>query len=352
MIQNNKEKEFIEIFNQIDKLINIDIPARGVIQQLFKFARNKVTQPLTLIASKKVNEKVKEGSIVFIATGWPDRPDITPNIEETDGPPGAAILARSINKAFNAIPFIFIEENLVDSMAIVLNAAGLRVLPPEQAMLTYKNHAPINAAAVLSFPINKEKAKKISIDLINKYNPTAIITIEKGGMNEKGVIHTSRGVDTSKYMAKIDFLIREANKKGILTIGIGDGGNEIGMSLIQDDIKRYIPFGNKCKCPCGAGIAPSTKIDCLITAAVSNWGAYGLGAGLAILKGRQDIFHNGEIERRVLEKAADAQFIDGISGYTEPGADGLLAHIHISFVELLRELVVKAIDKLEIKKVP
>jgi len=36
--------------------------------------------------------------------------------------------------------------------------------------------------------------------------------------------------------------------------------------------------------------------------------------GLAILKGRPDIFHNGEIERRVLEKVADTQFLDGISG--------------------------------------
>ena len=341
-----KQDDLIKIFNEIDQLTNLDVPSRGVITQLFKFARNKANQSLTYLASMKLNETVKKGDIVFIATGWPDRPDITSQIAETDGPPGAALLARAIKKSYNAVPFVFIEKNLVDAMSMVVNAAGLRVLSPEQAIQACTQHAPINAAAVLPFPINKEKAKKISIDLINKYNPTAIITIEKGGMNEKGVIHTSRGVDTSKYMAKIDFLIREANKKGILTIGIGDGGNEIGMGLIQDDIKRYIPFGNKCKCPCGAGIAPSTKTDFLITAAVSNWGAYGLGAGLAILKGRQDIFHNEEIERRVLEKAADAQFIDGISGYTEPGADGLSSSVHEAFVKILKTLIFKGIEKI------
>lgn len=66
----------------------------------------------------------------------------------------------------------------------------------------------------------------------------------------------------------------------------------------------------------------------MVIAAVSNWGAYGLGAALAILKGRLNIFYNGEIERRVLEKAAEEHFIDGISGYTEPSVDGLSAHMY------------------------
>jgi len=330
-----KQKDLIKTFDEIDHLVNLDIPARGVIAQLHRFARNRVNQSLIYLASIKLNEVVKKDDIIFIATGWPDRPDITPQIAETDGPPGAALLARAINKSFNAIPFVFIEKYLVDAMSMVVNAAGLRVLLPEYAIQASSHHAPINASAVLPYPID--------------YKPKAVISIEKGGINEKEVIHTSRGADTTRYMAKVDYLIRQAKEEGIVTIGIGDGGNEIGMGLIREDIKKYIPFGNKCKCPCGAGIAPSTKTDFLITAAVSNWGAYGLGAGLAILKGKPDIFHNGEIERRVLEKAADAQFIDGISGYTEPGADGLSAHIHICFVEILKELITKSIKKLKIE---
>lgn len=344
-----KQKDLIKTFDEIDHLVNLDIPARGVIAQLYRFARNRVNQPLTYLASIKLNEIVKKGDIVFIATGWPDRPDITPQIAETDGPPGAALLARAIKKSFNAIPFVFIEKYLVNAMSMVVNAAGLRVLSPEQAIQACTHHAPINASAVLPFPIDKDEAIKIARDLIKKYKPKAVISIEKGGMNEKEVIHTSRGADTTKYMAKVDYLIRQAKKEGIVTIGIGDGGNEIGMGIIQEDIKKYIPFGDKCKCPCGVGIAPSTKTNFLITAAVSNWGAYGLEAGLALLKGKPGIFHNGTIERRVLEKAADAQFIDGISGYTEPGADGLSAHIHICFVEILKELIAKSIKKLKIE---
>jgi len=339
-------KKNIDIFDRIDRLINLDIPGRGVVKFLYQFARKKVDYPLTLLASQKLNHILKKGDIIFIATGWPDRPEITPDIAETDGPPGAASLARAINRAYHAVPFIFIEENLVQAMTMVMNSAGLRVLSPEQAIQACTHHAPINASTVLPFPIDKDEAIKTARDLIKKYKPKAVISIEKGGMNEKEVIHTSRGADTTKYMAKVDYLIRQAKEEGIITIGIGDGGNEIGMGLIQEDIKKYIPFGDKCKCPCGAGIAPSTKTDFLITAAVSNWGAYGLAAGLSLLNNDIDIFHNREVEKRILQKSSDACFIDGINGYTEPGADGLPSRVHESFVEVLQELIAKGMKQL------
>lgn len=342
----NKEK-YVEIFNRIDHLINLDVPARGVVHLLFRWARDRVEYPLVMLASQKLNEIITKGDIVFIATGWPDRPEITPNIAETDGPPGAASLARAINRAYKAMPFIFIEDNHVEAMSTVINAAGLKVLPPSQAIETSEYHAPINAASVLSFPIEKDLALQKATELIEKYKPKAIITIEKGGMNNKGVIHTSRGVDSSKYMAKMDYLVLDAIKNNIATIGIGDGGNEIGMGCIEEEIRNNIPFGNKCKCPCHTGIAPSTKTDFLITAAISNWGAYGLAAGIALLKNDTDIFHNSETEKRILQRAADAGLIDGINGYTEPGADGLSAKVHESFVDILRELLRKGINQLK-----
>lgn len=342
----SKEK-LVEIFDRIDRLVNLDIPGRGVINLLFSWARSKVDYPLTMLASQRLEEVVAKGDIVFIATGWPDRPEITPDIAETDGPPGAAFLARAINRAYNAIPFILIERNLVSAMSNVVNAAGLKVLSPTQTVKTLGYHAPINSASVLSFPTEKDLAVREAFNLIKKYNPKVVITIEKGGMNKKEIIHTSRGVDSSKYMAKIDYLVQEAIKNNIPTIGIGDGGNEIGMGCIEEEIRKNLPFGEKCKCPCQAGIAPSTKTDFLITAAISNWGAYGLAAGIALLKKNIDIFHNSETERRVLQKAADAGFIDGINGYTEPGADGLPARIHESFVDILRELIIKGINQLK-----
>lgn len=124
------------------------------------------------------------------------------------------MLARVINKEFNAVPFVLIESNLVIAMSSVVNVVGLRVLSPDKAILAPHCHAPINTASVISFPLEKEMAEEFSKDLINKFKPKAIITIKKGGMNEKGIIHSCSGIDISKYTANIDFLIREANKKG------------------------------------------------------------------------------------------------------------------------------------------
>ena len=61
------------------------------------------------------------------------------------------------------------------------------------------------------------------------------------------------------------------------TIGIGDGGNEIGMgSLPKEIIESGIPNGKV--------IAATTPVDSLIVAGVSNWGGYGLLAAMACTK--------------------------------------------------------------------
>mgnify|MGYP001090435971 CR=1 FL=1 len=31
-----------------------------------------------------------------------------------------------------------------------------------------------------------------------------------------------------------------------LTIGIGDGGNEVGLGDIRDAVKKFVPYGREC----------------------------------------------------------------------------------------------------------
>lgn len=324
---------------QIDRIITLDLSFRGVIDILYPCARKRIGEPLAMKSAEELMRVLKAADIVFIATGWPDRPHINPMIAETDGPPGAAILGRALHRGFKAIPFFLIEANLVKSMEVVAQAAGFKILNPEEAIAALYSPSAIHGATVLEFPTNIESAKEKATSLIEQYKPTAIISIEKGGMNERGIIHTSRGHDTTEHMAKIDFLMEEARRRGILTIGIGDGGNEIGMGIIKEEIKELLPFGKKCLCPCESGTAPAIETDLLITSTVSNWGAYGLAASLAILLKKLDVFHDPNIEKWVLQHASDAGFIDGISGFVEPGADGLKAEIHCHLVALLGEIV-------------
>lgn len=331
---------------QIDMVISLDVGLRGVIGKLYSFAREKTSLPLCLNAAKILEDELETGRVVFLATGWPDRPHITSEIAESDGPPGTAVLARALHVGFNAVPIILTEEQLVSGISKVVQAAGFRILKPDEAIKSASSRAPIHGAAVIGFPKDKSAAEDKSRELIEKYDPVAVITVERGGMNDRGVIHTSRGDDTTDALAKVDYLVTEAKARGIVTIGIGDGGNEIGMGLIKEEIKRSIPYGAECRCGCGGGIAPETATDALVTAAVSNWGAYGIAACLSVLSENTEIFHNEAIEERILRESANASFIDGITGYVDPSADGLPLQVNVSIVRILREIVVKSLGKL------
>ncbi len=332
------ENSLVQMGEIIDQLITLDISMRGVIRRLYSYARNVAGMPLTLAAAQALDKAVAQGDVVFIATGWLDRPHISLNIAETDGPPGAVVLARTLHRAFNAVPCFLVEESLLAAMNAIAQAAGFKVLPPEAAVKAVDSAAPIHAASVISFPTDLEDAAQVSRDLIQVFQPAVVIAIEKGGMNSQGYIYTSRAADSTEHLAKIDLLVKEAMKSEVITIGIGDAGNEIGMGLIREGIAKSIPFGEL--------IAPATETDYLVTATVSNWGAYGVAACLAIILRQQEIFHSDGLENRILRCCADVGLIDGMTGLVEDGADGLPAKTHMAVVTLLSTLVREGIRKL------
>jgi hypothetical protein len=105
----------------------------------------------------------------------------------------------------------------------------------------------------------------------------------------------------------------------ITTIGIGDGGNEIGMGKIRwDVIRRNIPNGGLIAC--------RVPTDYLIVAGVSNWGAYGLAAGVRLLRGVPfdpelfDVERERELLRIMVEQGP---LVDGVTGRQTVSVDGL-----------------------------
>lgn len=325
---------------RIDRLVSLDVPARSAIQILYPLARGKSKEPLCLAAARLLEERVHQKEVVFLATGVPNRPHINPAIAETDGPVGAAALARALHHGLGAVSVILVEDLIIEGMSRVTRAAGFRVLSPDEAIAAAHSRPLIRGAAVIGFPTDAMEAQRKARELIEQYKPAAIIAIEKGGMNEKEKIHSSRGDEYTATMAKIDYLVLEARKRNIATFGIGDGGNELGMGVIQEEIKKSsIPWAAKCRCGCGGGIAPATPTDVLITATVSNWGAYGIAACLAALLQRPEVLHDAKVEEALLQAAADASFIDGATGYVIPGADSLASPVHQAFITLLAETV-------------
>lgn len=326
----------------VDRIITADLAFRGVVHLLYPPARRKAGRPLSLVTAELLRDRVSPGDVVLLATGWPDRPWVSERIFETDGPAGAAALARSLNLACGAVPIVAVEEGLVPLMERVVRGAGLVALPPNEAERAARSDHPIHAAAVIPWPADLAAARNEARKAIDAFHPAAVVAIEKGGMNRQGRIHTRRGYDVTEPIAKIDPLIEAAREADVLTVGIGDGGNEIGMGNIRDEIRRTIPNGDVCACPCKGGIAPETEVDALVVAAVSNWGAYGAEACLSFLTEVPEAMHDASLETLALQAAADAGLMDGITGHVEPSADGLRSEVHAAIVSLLGSLVSNA----------
>ena len=339
----DREGSLIACAEAIDRLVTVDVGSRGVIDKLYQAARSLSSKPLVLTVAQELQRSLSDEEVVFIATGWPDRTSVDLAIAETDGPSGAAVLARALHRAFGVIPILLTEEQLVPGLCEVVGSAGFKILPSESVLRTCHSKGPIHAATVLPFPISLPEAQREAKRLFDLYSPGAVIVIEKGGMNEVGAIYSCRGEETTETTAKADELVIEARERKIFTLGIGDGGNEIGMGLIRKEAEHILAQGIGRSVP--GGFAPSVPTDALVVAAVSNWGAYGVAACLAVLLQDREVFHDEGIEHRVLEGCVRASFIDGVTGYVEGSVDGIPMNVHLALVRILKSIVNQALKK-------
>src|SRR5690606_226862 len=157
----------------------------------------------------------------------------------------------------------------------------LRVLSVDEACAAGRSQAVLHACAVVALPKDWHEAATLAQDMIDRYPIGAFVAIEKGGANEYGEIHTSRGANTTAALGKGDAVREECAAAGVATVGIGDGGNEIGMGSIAEPLRGVLRHGDDCGCGCGGGTIPAGATDSLVAATVSNWGAYAVAACLA-----------------------------------------------------------------------
>lgn len=317
----------------IDRLITLDLRARGVIYRLYEAARKLVkNRPLALTAAQQITDTVDVGGYVIITTGF----ILPPNyVQESDGPPGAIALARALNLAFKAKPILITEEKSKEILLAALNAAEMRHVAVEELAKKYTERA----VAIMSFSFEFDRAREEAEEILKKYSPSLIIAIEKPGKNSKGEYHTMKGLNISQFHMKIEPLIDEANRQGVLTIGIGDGGNEIGMGNIKDAVEKYVPYAKICQCPCKGGTAAESKVGLLVTASVSNWGAYGIEACIEVITEKEGVLHGPQLEEAMLKSLFEAGAVDGASCQNKPLVDGIPHQIHSSIVSMLKILI-------------
>ena len=75
-------------------------------------------------------------------------------------------------------------------------------------------------------------------ELLSRLEPSLLISIERCGLTKDGTYLNMRDVDISPQTARLDHLFLQHPR----TIGIGDGGNEIGMG----NLAQFIPGVEPC----------------------------------------------------------------------------------------------------------
>lgn len=248
-------------------------------------------------AAARAARALRRARRVLVVTGF----SVLPGTPETDGPPGAAVLGRALRRLGARVRYVTDRAS-----APVLRAALETLGEPRQ---------------VVVYPQDGGAAREV----LAAERPTHLVAIERPGRNRAGDYLNMRGESVAAWNAPLDELFVTPSRA--VTVGIGDGGNEIGMGVAR---ARFARLGRL-----EARIASIVGVNHLVVAGVSNWGGYGVTAALSRLA-RRELLHTAAEERRLVEACVAAGAADGVTRRRVATVDGLPLATHAAIVELLR----------------
>ncbi len=222
---------------------------------------------------------------------------------ETDGPIGAIAIGNALKKIGYQVTYITDEFSQ----------------PPIKKVLSADDNLEI-------FPMQNHEQSAITADkMISDLNPSLIISIERCGPTVDGDYLNSRGKKIEEFNSKTEYLLNN----NIPSIGIGDGGNEIGMGNLKHIIKNSTELSNP---PC------ITTTDLLIPASTSNWGGYGLVAGLSKITNK-NLLPSIPEDEKLIKDFVDAGGVDGITATSSYKVDSFELEVNSSILNRLHKLI-------------
>ena len=269
--------------------IILDQDKRGVAQLRPHLPEDFCSQAAQYIMDHPGNVAITTGFYI-LAAGSP----------ETDGPAGAIAIGNALKALGRKVTYI------TDSYTT----------PVLRGMLE-------DGTEVVDFPIaDIEVSRNVTAEILARLDPSLIISIERCSRTNDDAYLNMRYVDITPHTARLDYLF----EAGIPSVGIGDGGNEIGMGNLVEFIPQVETLPND---------PAVTKVDRLIISSVSNWGGYGLVAALSKLAGR-NLLPTVESETVLIKRSVDMGAVDGttgdhsyfVDGFTTEENGELLARLH------------------------
>jgi hypothetical protein len=295
-----KEKLVILKINKLEDIIHFDVGNRGL--------GDIWTKDELIKAARELNSS----GTVLILTGF-----YLPSAAatETDGAPGAVSIANSLISLGKKVT-LMTDSFSYDVIQGVINNNMYNI-----PIICYQEG--MNLSNVIN-SLRIEKTEKL-----------AVVSVERPGRSKDGKSYSMRGYDVSAFNKKLDALFIEVKKikaSQIVTVAIGDGGNEIGMGNIYDSIVKSIPNGEK--------IASIVETDYLITAGVSNWGGIAIGYALKLLNPEMSVeIMTPDLHEKIVRIMIKYGAVDGVTLKKECSVDGFNMNIHNQIITKMKEVI-------------
>jgi hypothetical protein len=314
----------IELIAELETLIRRDPARRGLI------GREDESPPLCPgHLSASASHLAQFGSHVAIVTGF-YVPHGTPPAAETDGPPGSLQLAFALEAARIATTIVT-DDHCASAVYAAADAAGYA---RDRVFIAPRDHSnwvadffTAGPGAALSHLVSVERVGPShtleSIACQNLCEDSLARFKSEVSPEAHDCCHNMRGTIIDEYTGGLHELFDAAPRlrPEMKTIGIGDGGNEIGMGGIPwDELARRLDGDWAVRIPC------RIATDWTIIAGTSNWGACALGAAVAALRGCADELRECDARQHqhLLETMVQlGPAVDGVTGRQQATVDGL-----------------------------
>ena len=280
-------------FKKLDEAMRYDPGNRGLLA-------NAPANPLD-----RLQESLQEITGVVILTGFPVRLGLHNFTGETDGPLGAANLAFAFESI--GVPVWLLTD---EEAYWVVNAAVTR-----------------RGCKCRPLMLPKYEADEFIAAQLDAIHPSHVLTIERPGKARDGHYHNMRGGIIDAMFVDASSIIEAARERGITTISIGDGGNEIGMGALAETIEKYVPHGE--------AICAREVADIALISGVSNWWGWGVSALLSRMYGINQ-FPSDDMERGMLHEMVLAGSVDGCTKKPEETVDNLPMEVHMGVLSNVR----------------
>lgn len=204
-------------------------------------------------------------------------------VPETDGPGGAAALARALVLCGKEVS-LWTDS----SCSSVVQGASSAIGGPSVSVA-------VSGSEILD------------------WGPDLLVYIERLGRAGDGEYYNMRGQAITSTVVPLDEGLLVASSRGVRSISVGDGGNEAGMGRLYDSLISLLPGYGSCLSVVSSDVA--------IPVDVSDWGCYALAGLMSLGLGRW-CGVSGEEVRSMIDGEVAAGAVDGVTLQGSPSVDG------------------------------